>query len=53
MSCTSCYYFVHKLIFIIKIFIHICIFLDAKDFENNIEPEVEHGPKLGINKNIL
>jgi len=40
-------------VFIINIFIRICIILDSKDFENSIEPELEHGPKLGINKNIL
>lgn len=40
-------------VFFINLFIQICIFLDSKDFKNSIEPEVEHGPKLGINKNIL
>jgi len=54
MICTS--YFIiciGFLFFIINLFIQIYIFLDSKDFENSIEPEVEHGPKLGKNKNIL
>jgi len=41
------------LFFIINLFIRIFIFLDTKDLQNNIEPEVKQGPKLGINKNIL
>lgn len=49
----SLYVYIFCFLVPINLFIKICIFLDTKDLQNNIEPKVEHGPKLGINKNTL
>jgi len=45
MLCTMCIHFVYNF----NLCIRICIILDSKVMENNIEPAIEHGPKLGIN----